>query len=111
MLDFFVVCDLVLPHITRMVIDDNKNHILRISKLLEMEGKAVDSDHLTVIEAIDKSISDTEAFDNIETIIKNFKAGKLVSIPGALTNFLPENTRTGLENDLSGQILRKKSLF
>ena len=27
-LDFFVVCDLVLPHVTKMVIDDKKKHVL-----------------------------------------------------------------------------------
>ena len=46
-LDFFVVCDLVLPHITRMVIDDSKNHILTNFKPARDGGKAVDSDHLT----------------------------------------------------------------
>ena len=46
-LDFFVVCDLVLPHITRRVIDDSKNHILTNFKPARNGGKAVDSDHLT----------------------------------------------------------------
>ena len=47
MLNFFVVCDLVLPHITQRVIDDSKNHILTNFKPARNGGKAVDSDHLT----------------------------------------------------------------
>ena len=46
-LDFFVVCNLVLPHITRMVIDDSKKHILTNYKPARKGGKAVDSDHFT----------------------------------------------------------------
>ena len=46
-LDFFVVCDRVLPHVTRMVIDSNKDHILTNYKPARNGGKAVDSDHMT----------------------------------------------------------------
>ena len=46
-LDFFVVCDRVLPHITRMVIDSDKNHVLTNYKPARKGEKAVDSDHMT----------------------------------------------------------------
>ena len=46
-LDFFVVCDRLLPHIKSMVIDSKKNHILTNYKPARKGGKAVDSDHMT----------------------------------------------------------------
>ena len=46
-LDFFVVCDTVLPYIKEMVIDDSKDYILTNYKAAKQTGKAVDSDHFT----------------------------------------------------------------
>ena len=46
-LDFFVICNLVLPHITRMVIDERKSHILTNYQSVKNQGKATDSDHFT----------------------------------------------------------------
>ena len=46
-LDFFVVCSSVLPYVTRMVIDETKNHILTNYHPAKTSGKAVDSDHMT----------------------------------------------------------------
>jgi hypothetical protein len=46
-LDFFIVCSLVLPYITKMVIDDRKSHILTNYKQVRKTGKAIDSDHFT----------------------------------------------------------------
>ena len=46
-LDFFVVCSLVLPFVTRMVIDEQKKHILTNYYPARKSGKAVDSDHFT----------------------------------------------------------------
>ena len=46
-LDFFVVCHRVLPYVTRMVIDERKDHILTNYKQVRNGGKAVDSDHYT----------------------------------------------------------------
>ena len=47
MLDFFVVCHLVLPFITRMVIDIDKKYILTNYKPVQNGGKAANSDHTT----------------------------------------------------------------
>ena len=46
-LDFFVVCELILPFVKKMVIDDSKNYILSNYKIAKQTGKAVDSDHFT----------------------------------------------------------------
>ena len=46
-LDFFVVCHLVLPFITRMVIDIDKKYILTNYKPVQNGGKAANSDHTT----------------------------------------------------------------
>ena len=48
-LDFFVVCSRVLPFITKMVIDEKKEHILTNYKEAKRGGKATDSDHFTQI--------------------------------------------------------------
>ena len=46
-LDFFVVCDRVLPFVTKMVIDDHKKHILTNYQAAKTGGKAINSDHFT----------------------------------------------------------------
>ena len=46
-LDFFVVCNLILPHISRMVIDEEKKYILTNYKSAKKGGKASDTDHAT----------------------------------------------------------------
>ena len=46
-LDFFVVCQYVLPYVTRMVIDEDKQHILTNYHPAKNSGKAIDSDHMT----------------------------------------------------------------
>ena len=46
-LDFFVVCARVLPHVTKMVVDEAKQHVLTNYQRVKKDGKAVDSDHVT----------------------------------------------------------------
>ena len=46
-LDFFVVCNLILPHVTRMVIDEENKHVLTNYEQVRKGGKAADSDHAT----------------------------------------------------------------
>ena len=46
-LDFFVVCSRILPHINKMVIDEKNKYILTNYKTVKQTGKAVDSDHKT----------------------------------------------------------------
>ena len=42
-----IVCNLVLPHITRMVIDEGKHHVLTNYEQVRRGGKANDTDHCT----------------------------------------------------------------
>ena len=46
-LDFFIVCHLMLPHIKRMVIDVDKKFVLTNYEQAHKGGKASDSDHAT----------------------------------------------------------------
>ena len=46
-LDFFVVCHLVLPHISRMVIDEEGKYVLTNYQQVRNGGKAANSDHAT----------------------------------------------------------------
>ena len=46
-LDFFIVCSKVLPYITQMVIDEEKQYILTNYQNIKHRGKATDSDHFT----------------------------------------------------------------
>ena len=46
-LDFFVVCDRVLPFVNKMVIDERKNYILTNYQNAKRGGEAVDSDPYT----------------------------------------------------------------
>ena len=46
-LDFFIVCDLVLPFVTKMVIDEDRKHILTNYQNVKRGGKANDTDHAT----------------------------------------------------------------
>ena len=46
-LDFFVVCSRILPFVSKMIIDEDKNYILTNYKNVKKGQKAVDSDHFT----------------------------------------------------------------
>ena len=46
-LDFFIVCNLVLPFVTRMVIDEERKYVLTNYEHERKEGKANDTDHAT----------------------------------------------------------------
>ena len=46
-LDFFIVCDKVLPYLKKMVIDEDKSYVLTNYKNVKNGGEAIDSDHLT----------------------------------------------------------------
>ena len=46
-LDFFIVCNLVLPFVKKMVVDEEKRHVLTNYEHVRHGGKANDSDHAT----------------------------------------------------------------
>ena len=55
-LDFFIVCHLVLPHVKRMVIDVDKKYVLTNYGQVRKGGKATDSDHATEFMDLDLKI-------------------------------------------------------
>ena len=69
-LDFFVVCDRVLPYITRMVIDEERNYILTNFEHVRKGGEATHSDHNTQFMDMNLKI---ESVKPIRTEMFNFK--------------------------------------
>ena len=47
-LDFFVVCDSILPFLKKMVVDEKKEYILTNYQSAKKNCKAIDSDHMTI---------------------------------------------------------------
>ena len=72
-LDFFVVCDRVLPYIRKMKIDEDKEFVLTNYSRVKIDGKATDSDHNTQFMDLDLEI---ESFKPKRTEIFNFKNEK-----------------------------------
>ena len=48
-IDFFVVCKRLIPHVTDMIIDNQKRHAITNYRPKKRGRKAVDSDHVTLI--------------------------------------------------------------
>ena len=48
-IDFYVVCERVLPFVTKMEIDDGKNHMVTNFGNINSEGNSVNSDHYPLI--------------------------------------------------------------
>ena len=44
-LDVFVTCDKILPYITKMTIDDKREHVLTNYKSIKNQGRIIESDH------------------------------------------------------------------
>ena len=55
-LDFFIVCDQVLPYVTKMKIDEDKKYILTNYEQVRKGGKATDTDHATEIMDINLTV-------------------------------------------------------
>ena len=69
-LDIFVVCDRILPFLTKMVIDEEKRYVLTNYERVRQGGQAIDSDHNTQFMDLDLKI-ETEKPERIE--LYNFK--------------------------------------
>ena len=52
-LDFFVICDKVLPFLKKMVIDEQRLHVLTNFNPIRKGGKVIESDHNTEILEMD----------------------------------------------------------
>ena len=97
-LDFFLVCNLVLPHITRMVVDEKKKHILTNYQAVRYGGKAVDSDHFTEFMDLDlKIIKEKPAREEVF----NFKNKECQTKFKILTSETKEFTNCFQNNNLS----------
>ena len=48
-LDFYVVCERVLPNVINMEIDNNRKYMATNFKTVKKQGRAIDSDHMTTI--------------------------------------------------------------
>ena len=55
-LDFFVVCSRILPHVKKMYIDEKNKYVLTNYKTAPLKGKAIDSDHKTQYMDLDLKI-------------------------------------------------------
>ena len=82
-LDFFIVCDRVLPFVQRMVIDEKKEFILTNYQNVRRGGHAVDSDHFTQILDLDLDFV-SEKPKRVEVF--NFKDKEAQSIFQKLTS-------------------------
>ena len=72
-LDFFIVCPRILPHITKMVVDEENKFVLTNYKTARQKGRAVDSDHKTLYLDLDLQIKNEKP---IRREIFNFKDQK-----------------------------------
>ena len=88
-LDFFVVCNRVLPFVSKMVIDEQKQYILTNYQRARFGGKATDSDHFTEYLDIDLKFSSMKP-DRIEVF--NFKDVKSQNVFRKLTTETEEFT-------------------
>ena len=52
-LDFFIICDKILPFLKRMVIDEQRLHVLTNFNPIRQGGRPIESDHNTEILELD----------------------------------------------------------
>ena len=76
-IDFFLVCNRVLPHVRKMVIDEDKNFILTNYKKAKFGGKATDSDHFTQYMDIELEIENIKPEKNEIYNFKNKESQKM----------------------------------
>ena len=69
-LDFFIVCNRVLPYVRKMKIDTNKEHVLTNYARLRLDGKITESDHFTQYMDLDLEI---DSISTEKREILNFK--------------------------------------
>ena len=75
-LDFFVVCDIVMPHIMKMVIDEEGKHVLTNYEQVLHGGKASNSDHATQYVDLDLKIINNKTKRREVWNLKNKEAQK-----------------------------------
>ena len=97
-LDFFVVCDLVLPHVTKMVIDESKKHVLTNYQAVRAGRKATDSDHFTEYMDLDLQIIKEKP---VREEVYNFKNEECQNKFKILTSQTKDFTNCFQNNNLS----------
>ena len=71
-LDFFIVCESFLPFVTKMIVDEEKKHILTNYKAIKTKGKTVNSDH--AVQYMDLALKVfLEKPKRVEVLNDNFK--------------------------------------
>jgi hypothetical protein len=86
-LDFFVVCHLVLPHVTKMVIDEESKYILTNYEKAKRGGKSCNTDHATEYTDVNLKLI-TEKPTRVEVWnFKNKKAQNNFKIQTSETNY------------------------
>ena len=79
-LDFFVVCNLLLPYIRKMVIDEDRKFILTNYEQVQRGGKAADTDHFTEYLDLDLKIKTEKPDRRVLWNFKNKAAQKVFKI-------------------------------
>lgn len=95
-LDFFIVCNRILPYVTKMVIDEEKEYILTNYKPAKKGEKAKDTDHYTQYMDINLKINPAKP---VRKEIFNFKCKesqetfkKITSITNEFSKCFEDNT-------------------
>lgn len=76
-LDFFLVCSRVLPHVKKMVIDEEKEFVLTNYRKAKFGGKSTDSDHFTQYMDVELQIENTKPEKNEIYNFRNKESQKL----------------------------------
>ena len=95
-LDFYVVCDRVLPHIVRMEIDESKKYVLTNYEQVRKGGKAADTDHATQVMDVDLELLTEKP---VRTELVNFKDKECQQIFKSVTS-KTEDFTSCFSNDL-----------
>ena len=83
---FFGVCHLVLPHVTRMIIDEERRYVLTNYERAKKGGKVSDTDHATEYMDLDLKVA-TEKPERVEVWnFKNKEAPNIFKIQTTETN-------------------------
>ena len=89
-IDFFLVCNRVLPHVQKMVVDEEKKFILTNYRNTRVGGKAVDSDHFTQYMDVELEVENVKP-EKLE--VYNFKRKENQKIFQQLTSETSEFTK------------------
>ena len=107
---FFIVCNRVLPHVTAMKIDEQKEHVLTNYARMRIDGKVTDSDHNTQYMDLNLEMENTKPEKREILDLKN-KAGqekfkKVTSEKGKFVDCFKTNAPLEIQIENWREILR-----